>query len=161
PQALRVAAYNFAEKPRKIRMRVWELSPGQYRLRQGAADGEERFDGTPATRELALVRGSFIDLELPPRKVHIIELKQLRARPRPELLPDLAVGDGDVYYDKATDRLKVVVHNIGAAAAKDVSVRFEDPAGNLLLRRTIARLDAPLDLKPNTAVVWMPQPLLH
>lgn len=161
PQALRVAAYNFAEKPRKVRMRIWELSPGQYRLHQGAADRDEQFDGTPAVRDLALVRGSFVDLELPPRKVHVIELKQLQARPRPEFLPDLAVGDGDIYYDKATDRLKVVVHNIGAAAAKDVSVRFEDPAGNLLLQRTIAQLDAPLDLQPKTAVVWMPQPLLH
>ena len=161
PQALRVAAYNFAEKPRKIRMRIWELSPGQYRLRQGPVDGDEQFDGKPATRELALVRGSFVDLELPPRKVYVIELKQLQGRPRSELLPDLAVGDGDIYYDKATDRLKVVVHNIGAAAAKDVTVRFEDPAGNLLLQRTIARLDAPLDLKPKTVVVWMPQPLLH
>jgi Concanavalin A-like lectin/glucanases superfamily len=161
PQSLSVAAYNFAEKPRKVRMRVWELSPGQYRLRQGTVDGNEQFVGTPATRELALVRGSFIDLELPPRKVYVIELKQLKARPHPELLPDLAVGDGDIYYDKATDRLKVVVHNIGAAAAKDVTVRFEGPEGKVLLERTIARLDAPLDLRPKTAVVWMPQPLLH
>lgn len=161
PQALRVTAYNFDEKPRQVRMRVWELSPGQYQLRAGNAANEEQFDAAPATRELALRRGSFIDLELPPRQVHVIELKQVQARPRPELLPDLAVGAGDVFYDKATDRLKVVVHNIGAAAAKDVLVRFEGPAGTLLLERTIALLDAPLDLEPKTAVVWMPQPLLH
>jgi hypothetical protein len=161
PEALRVAAYNFAKKPRRVRMRIWELSPGLYRLREGSASGDEQFEGEPATRELDLVRGSFIDLELPPRKVHVIELKQLRARPRPELLPDLAVGDGDIYYDKATDRLKVVVHNLGAAAAKDITVSFTDPEGNLLLQRTIARLDAPLDLRPKTATVWMPQPLLH
>ena len=58
-----------------------------------------------------------------------------KARPRPELLPDLAVGEGDIFYDKATDRLKVVVHNLGAAAAENVTVRFEDPQGNLLGQR--------------------------
>lgn len=162
PQTLRVAAYNFADKPRKVRMRIWELAPGQYQLREGTdANEDDQFDSTPAPRQLALARGSFIDLELPPRQVHLIELKQLQARPRPELLPDLAAGDGDIYYDKATDRLKVIVHNIGAAAARDVTVRFEDPEGKLLFQRTIAQLDAPLDLKPKTAVVWMPQPLLH
>ncbi len=33
--------------------------------------------------------------------------------------------------------------------------------GRELLRRAIAHLDAPLDLKPKTAVVWLPQPTLH
>ena len=46
-------------------------------------------------------------------------------------------------------------------SAKDITVRFRDPTGKLLLERTIAQLDAPLDLRPKTAVVWMPQPLLH
>jgi subtilase family serine protease len=93
--------------------------------------------------------------------VHIIELEQTQAQPWPELLPDLAVGKGDVFYDKATDRLKVVVHNIGAAPARNVAVRFEDPSGNILARRVILHLDAPLDLHPKTAVVWLAQPLLH
>jgi hypothetical protein len=161
PQELRVATYNFDEKPRRIRMRVWELAPGKYQLRTGAGGKDDHISGTAEARELTLLRGSPIDLELPARQVHVIELKQLQAQPRPELLPDLAVGDGDIFYDKATDRLKVVVHNIGAAVAKDVMVRFEDPDGNLLLQKTIPQLDAPLDLKPKTAVVWMPQPTLH
>ena len=71
-----------------------------------------------------------------------------------------AVQTRDIFYDKATDRLKVVVHNIGSAPAKNVTVRFEDPDGTLLIQRTIAHLDAPLDLQPKTAVVWMPQPTL-
>jgi hypothetical protein len=84
----------------------------------------------------------------------------VRAEPRPELLPDLAVGEGDVFYDRATDRLKVIVHNIGAAAARDVQVRFETPDGQLLREQTIARLEAPLDLQPRTAVAYLPQPTL-
>jgi hypothetical protein len=110
---------------------------------------------------LAVARGTPVELTLPSRKVHIVELKQRQARPRPELLPDLALGDGDVFYDQATDRLKVVVHNLGSAAARDVVVRFEDPQGHLLAERIIGRLDAPLDLRPKTAVVWLPQPTLH
>jgi hypothetical protein len=55
----------------------------------------------------------------------------------------------------------VIVHNIGSAAAENVAVRFEGPDGNLLGERVIARLEGPLDLKPKTAVVWLPQPTLH
>lgn len=162
PQKLRVAAYNFGDKARAVRMHIWELTPGKYRLLEGIdANHDDRIDGDPATRELAVQRGLPVELNLPAQKVHIIELNQLQATPVPELLADLAVGDGDIFYDKATDRLKVVVHNIGAAAAENVVVRFEDPQGKLLVERVIPRLAAPLDLLPKTAVVWMPQPLLH
>jgi hypothetical protein len=161
PQTLRVAAYNFDDRPRKVRMRVWKLDPGKYRLRTGSdSDQDDQIDGASASRDLDLRRGAPVELELPPGKVHIIELQQLQARKVPERLPDLAVGQGDIHYDKATDRLKVVVHNIGAAPAANVVVRFEDPAGNLLARRVIPRLDAPLDLQPKTMVVWLPQPTL-
>ncbi len=162
PQQLRVALYNFAERPRKVRMRVWELDAGTYRLREGPdADQDDRIDGPAAERELALQRASSLELVVPSRKVYVVELEQKQARPRPELLPDLAVGAGDVFYDKATDRLKVVVHNIGSAAAENVVVRFEASDGKLLAERVIARLEAPLDLRPKTAVVWLAQPLLH
>jgi hypothetical protein len=162
PTKLRVALYNFDAQPRPVRMKVWELAPGKYRLREGVdADQDDRIDGPGAVRDLALRRASAIDVNLPARQVYLVELDQTEARPLPELLPDLAVGEGDVFYDKATDRLKVVVHNIGSAAAKDVVVRFEDPDGKLLAERVIPLLEAPLDLLPRTAVVWLPQPLLH
>jgi hypothetical protein len=162
PQKLRVAVYNFDRAPRKVRMRVWELAPGKYRLREGVdADQDDRIDGEPTVRELDLQRSTPIELLLPAQKVQIIELDQLQSRPRPERLPDLAVGAGDIYYDKVTDRLKVVVHNIGSAPAENVVVRFEGPNGQLLGERVIARLEAPLDLRPKTAMVWIPQPLLH
>jgi hypothetical protein len=54
----------------------------------------------------------------------------------------------------------VIVHNLGAAAARDVVVHFETDDGTLLARRTIPQLDAPLDLIPQSAVVWMPNPTL-
>lgn len=160
PRKLRVAAYNFDNRPRKVRMRVWELDPGVYDLRQGGSDGEDRIVD-PTTKRMPLQRSSPLELELSSQKVVIIELEQRQSQPRPELLPDLAVGDGDIYYDKATDRLKVVIHNIGSAAAKDVVVRFEGPDGQLLGQRVLARLEAPLDLHPKTAVVWLSQPTLH
>jgi hypothetical protein len=42
-----------------------------------------------------------------------------------------------------------------------VVARFDYPAGNVMADRTIPRLDAPLDLEPKTAMVWLGQPLLH
>jgi hypothetical protein len=161
PRRLRVAVYNFGEKPRGAVMRVWELAPGTYRLRAGIdKDQDDRIDAPGAGREVALQRASPLLLELPPRQAYVVELEQVQARPRPELLPDLAIGEGDIAYDKATDRLKVIVHNIGAAAAKDVKVRFEGPDGQLLGEGVIERLEAPLDLKPKAAVVYLPQPTL-
>src|SRR5262249_26492937 len=162
PKKLRVAVYNFDDQPRRVRMRVWELAPGKYQLREGEdSDGDDQIDGKARTRELSLERSTPLELELPSQRIHLVELSQQEARPRPERLPDLAVGEGDVFYDKATDRLKVVVHNLGAAAAENVRVRFEDAEGKLLAERTIARLEAPLDLVPKTAMVWLPQPTLH
>lgn len=162
PLKLRLAAYNFTDRPRKVRMRVWELAAGKYQLKEGLdANQDDQIDGSPATRDLSLQRSSTIELELPAQKVHIVELHQVQAQPRPELLADLAIGEGDIFYDKASDRLKVVVHNLGAAAAENVTVRFETPDGRLLGERTIARLEAPIDLKPKTVTVWLPQPTLH
>jgi hypothetical protein len=161
PKGLRVAVYTFDEQPCSVKMRVWQLGAGRYRLHTGIdADGDDKIDGKPAAREVDLRRSSPVDLQLPPRKVLIVELDQVKALPRPELLPDPAVGKGDVFYDVATDRLKVVVHNLGAAPAKNVTVRFESPTGTLLAQRVIPLLEAPLDLQPRTAVVWLPQPLL-
>ena len=162
PKKLRVAAYNFDDAPRPVRMRVWELAAGTYRLREGSdADGDDRIDGPVSTRELPLDRGSVVQYILPPQKTFIIEYEQHTASPRPERLPDLALGVGDVFYDKATDRLKAVVHNLGSAAAENVTVRFEDASGTLLAEQVIPRLDAPLDLVPKTVTVWLPQPTLH
>jgi hypothetical protein len=158
PKKLRVALYNFDAQPRPVRMKVWELESGKYRLKEGVdADQDDRIDGPGVVRDLTLRRASAVDLELPARQVYLVELDQVEARP----LPDLAVGQGDVFYDRATDRLKVVVHNIGSGAAKDVVVRFEDSEGKVLAERVIPLLEAPLDLRPRTAVVWLSQPLLH
>lgn len=162
PRKLRVAVYNFDPQPRKVRLRLWELAPGRYQLREGT-DGnqDDQIDGEALTRELSVERATQLELELPAQKVYLVELNQLQAQPRPELLADLAIGEGDVFYDKATDRLKVTVHNIGAAPAENITVRFEDTEGCLLGERTIARLEAPLDLKPKKATVWLSQPTLH
>jgi hypothetical protein len=158
---LRVAVYNFDEQPRSVEMRVWRLAAGRYRLQTGIdGDHDDTIDGQAAVRDMDLQRSSSIDLELPPQKVLIVELDQLQSLPRRERLPDLAVGKNDAFYDVATDRLKVVVHNLGAEPARGVTVRFEDPTGALLAQREIPLLEAPLDLEPKTAVVWLPQPLL-
>lgn len=162
PGRLRVAIYNFQEQPRPVAMRVWELAPGEYRLRQGIdTDGDFASDRQHSERVALLRRAAKLPLMLPPRQVQIVELDLARPLPQPALLPDLAVGVRDVSYDKATDRLKVVIHNLGAAAAAPVAVVFEDPQGRMLFRYQMPRLEAPLDLVPKTHTAWMPQPLLQ
>jgi len=166
---VKVAVYNFDEKPRPVVMRVWRLAPGTYRVRVGPdADGDDAMDGQARTSTHTLQRASRIPLALPARRVAIVEVSRVKGRPTGHPMPhptgpapDLAVGKGDIYYDLATDRLKVVVHNVGAVAARDIRVAFHGSDGTFLGTATIPRLDAPLDLFPRTATAWVPAPLRH
>lgn len=164
PTRLRVAIYSFDERPRRVGMRLWELEAGRYERRSGLDHEQDDTIDESLERdegEVDVQRASRMELTLPAEQVKIVELEQLEAMPRPTRLPDLAVSDAQVAYDVATDRLKLVVHNLGAAPAKDVLVRFEDPAGNVLGERRIERLDPPHDLKPRPHTVWLGQPTMH
>lgn len=166
---VKAAIYNFQEQPLDVAMRVWRLAPGQYRVSVGVdQNGDDEIDGEAEVREMGLQRASRIFLTLTPREVTVVEAVQVGGAARDEPMPhptgpapDLAVGEGDAWYDLATDRLKVRVHNVGSAAAENVRVSFNAPDGSLLGEAVIPRLDAPLDLVPKTATVWLPAPLRH
>jgi len=67
---------------------------------------------------------------------------------------DLAIISG-------TPRQFKLYQHLGFVAFGPVVGLFTGLAGNVLGERVIPLLEAPLDLHPKTAVVWLAQPLLH
>src|SRR5690606_17247794 len=94
-----------------------------------------------------------IDVTLPPRQVMVYDLRLVEAHDPLHTRADLAIAPRDVERDG--DIWRVVVHNIGAAAAH-ASVALVDDAGNVLASSDMIALEAPLDLVPRTVTVTLP-----
>lgn len=147
PDYLSVAAYNAADEPVTVRMRVWKLEHGRYQATLRDEDGDELSRFT-----LALKRYSPVQFEAPPHRTVILELRQLeRGRPLYEL-PDLAVAAEEI----GCDPLEVPVHNIGATAAGPFVVRVFDETGRRLAEAREEGLEAPVDLRPRVVRVRFP-----
>jgi hypothetical protein len=82
----------------------------------------------------------------------VIEARQLAKLEPLEGRADLALSDQDVEILSRRE-VRVTVHNIGAAAAENISVCMLDKGGKVVDRQTIARLAAPADLKPQSGTV--------
>src|SRR5690606_14620064 len=102
-------------------------------------------------------RGQRVALLLAPQQETRIEIKLLQAAPRPELLPDIAIGAPDLKLKPNRPKagqevtLTVTVHNIGAVAAQQVRVRAVASGDSVLAEATLGELPASRDLQPSTA----------
>jgi len=154
---LLLALYNFAGETRDIGVRVWELKPGMYELTIGPdADRDDRIDRPTRTDRIAVRRYTRVPVSVPPKRLFLVELKLREAHELPDLLPDPALSLRTTSYDAAKRILGVTVHNIGSAQARDVRVIVEDAPGNQVATKTIAAIDAPLDLKPRRKLIKFP-----
>ena len=70
--------------------------------------------------------------------------------------PDLGIGKEDVTVEG--NRVKVVVHSLGAVDAPASKVVLRDKAGKMLASATVPSIKAPLDLFPKTASVSLTLP---
>lgn len=149
PRTLRVAFYNFADRPLTGAMRVWRLEHGNYRLRTGVDRDDNGFvDETTSQQLLELQRHSAIPLDLPPGVVTIVEIEQQQRLDPIRTRADLALSfrDGTVR-----------VHNIGSSTAAGFRVvirRGEQIVDSVELRS----LEAPFDLRPRWQVVPFERP---
>jgi hypothetical protein len=144
---LKVAVYSFADKPLSGKMRVWGLAHGRYQLSVGAdANGDFRIDKATPGRRLELTRGDAVDLTLPPHAVTVIELQQEAALEPVAERADLAIAAREVKLEGTT--LRGTLHNIGSADVPDAVVAVLDTAGRTVVRQSLGRLAAPLDLVP-------------
>jgi hypothetical protein len=95
---------------------------------------------------LTVTKGDEIALALPPKTVHVLELKQARKGEPIYDRADLALSPREL---KITDgKIAGVVHNIGVKEVDDVVVALVDRGGKTLEQKSLGRLAAPLDLHP-------------
>jgi len=144
---LKVAVYSYAPKPLKGRMRVWTLEHGKYRLSVGTdTDGDLKADAGTATSVLEIARADGIEITFPPKAATIVELAQTERLDPIFGRPDLAIAAREVKLEGA--KLSGTVHNIGSADIKDAVIAVTDRKGRTLARKSLGRLEAPLDLVP-------------
>jgi len=149
---LKVVMINTQERRRTGAFRVWQLRHGRYELKVGPdANDDGIVDKVEKTRTLTLKRMDRVPVSLPPRRLMVYELGQREKLTSIAKLPDPAIGDRDVVHKGRT--LKVTVHNIGSAPARDLVVALVDANARVLSAAKVASLDAPLDLRPRTATV--------
>lgn len=154
--ATRVNLFNFGGASREVSMRLWRIDRGLYELAAGADEDDDGFiDAGKAflkKERLMLDRFSSVRLTIPSRRNVAVELRRIKALPRADRLPDLAIHPRrDI--SRAGDTLRVTVHNIGDAAARDIRVLVLDRAGKTIQAKTIDELRPPLDFVPKTADV--------
>jgi len=150
---LRVLLYNFSSEPREIRMRVWRLRHGDYRVVAGPdLDGDDLPDRGSAERVERLWKSKPMTIVLPPRQTWVVRCELVKEYDPVEDRCDLAIGHKDIVYDEKTDTATVTVHGLGSKPTPKTTLRVEDGAGAALLSKTIPPLDGTTDHKPKTQV---------
>ena len=143
--ALDVLVYNFADTPLSGRMRVWTLGHGEYQLRVGPdADGDDKMDRAERDERLEALRATAIPLTLPPKRLTVVECRQLRGLDDERLRPDLALSQREIRVEGGT--VRGIAHNIGSKRVEAFEVALLDDSGKVRSRKTLGPLDAPLDL---------------
>jgi len=156
PTTLSVRFYPFTDKPHAMQIRTWRLN-GTFKV---TLSHDKNDDGKPegaiSSKEMALDRGAFIDLTLPPKQASILTITPVRPVPMVYDLPDPAVGPRTVGLGR-DGHLVARVYNLGVRPVRNVIVRVSDAKGGRVIEtRTIRQIDAPLDLKPRYVDVPFP-----
>ena len=144
---VKAAAYNFSTTTRVGAVRVWNLEHGLYRITIGVDDNRDFKIDRPivqTTREL--LRADRLAVEMRPEVVTIIEVEQVKRLDPIHTRADLAVAAREVAVDG--DALKATAHNLGSSPVANVEVAVLDANDKVVARKSLGRLDAPLDLVP-------------
>ena len=98
-----------------------------------------------------------VKVRVEPRKVYVIEVDQVKRGTEVKLAPDPGLSAEDILYHEEYTLLMARIHNVGAAAARNVEVAFYegDPAkgGKKIGETTIPCIEAPNDLAPQSTKV--------
>ncbi|HIE27581.1 TPA: hypothetical protein EYP66_09865 [Candidatus Poribacteria bacterium] len=140
-------------------MRVWTLLPGRYQLHLGIdSDDDDDSDITLEQRTVALQRADRISLTLPPNQVLVLKVTQTEAHPKLFSLPDLAISAREIHMEDNV--LVIPVHNIGSADAPATEIVVKDEHGQILARKQVPPIAAPLDLNPKIHTLQLSIPVL-
>jgi hypothetical protein len=157
PDRFKVIAYNMSDRPQAATMTGWDVTAGTWRMTAGTdSDGDDTADAGAVSRTVPLERSASVPITFAPRQTTILDFALERPGTPVEQRPDLGIGADDLV--RKGGRLEVTVHSLGAAATVGGELRLEDAAGHRLATAAIPPLEAPLDLKPRTAVVRLAVP---
>ena len=157
-KTIKALFYTFDEKEHPLRLHVWRLPPGEYKLGiYEAPDGE----GKPgkAIREWTaeLYRYAAVEMKLPPRQQVLFTVTPLRTQEMDYKKPDAAIGPEDVTMEPTSGMLNVKVHNVGVRPVDNIVVQVRDiDTGTVISEQIVKHLDAPLDLKPRIEGIEFP-----
>jgi len=98
---------------------------------------------------VSLRRGNEIELTLPPKVVHVLELVRVGGPLGSFESADLALSPLELKVGNGT--ISGVAHNIGVVGVERTTVSLIAPNGKVVQAEPLGKLDAPVDLKPRTA----------
>jgi len=152
PASIKISTFSLSKTLLDVNLRVWDLDNGLYTVVEGTdVLGQGQIDVETTRRTLPLWRGARIAISLRPQKTTVIEIKQVKKGAPLSELPDLAAGE--LAYDRAADRGSLVIHNLGSADAPPFTLQVENDKRQVLFKREVAGLPAPLDLTPKRETV--------
>jgi hypothetical protein len=147
PDSVKVLVYSFANKPMNGSMRIWALEHGVYQVTIGLDnDGDRKIDRVKRRASIELLKAGTIELQLAPRVVTVVEIEQVQRLSPIFARADLAIAACEV--EIKANRLTGMLHSIGSVDVPNVIVAVVDATGNILARKSLGKLSAPLDLIP-------------
>lgn len=156
---LRTWVYSFHDRPVRMGLRLWRLTPGRYAAAHGEImKGETtnlRYGWGPVEEFLYRRRLDTYYVEVPPRKAYCIDLRLTEPIDVPEAAPDAAIAGRDVVRQDG-GRIEVTVHSVGSEPVRELVVALEAADGDgrwkAVARQQIGNLPAP-ELDPVTRTV--------
>jgi hypothetical protein len=146
PQRFKALLYNFTGEARTGRFRLWTLEHGRYRLTLGPDAGAGRAEKVEREENVEIVRGAPLALTLPPKTAMVLGLTQTEKGDDLRLRADLALSPRELKVGGGT--VRGIAHNIGSRDVESFEVALVDEKGAVRARKTLGRLEAPLDLTP-------------
>lgn len=141
--SLKVAIYSFDDELRDLKMRLFRINEGKYRIGiYSDTEGDGRVGKPLWTTEKNLSRFDVVSLPIPPKEAVVLVVEQLEEYDRPKELPDFALDPEGVIYKNG--EVRATVHNLGNAAAKNISVGLLD-GDKLLQIKVIEQINPPID----------------
>jgi hypothetical protein len=159
---VKAVVYNMAGAAKEASLVPWVLKQGdEFELLAGPdADSDGQADRIDERRKLTLeTSGQDVPFRIGGRSQVVLEIRRVAAGKAQALLPDLALSPADIQFRPEFAKIDVAVHNIGAAAARGVTVVLLDDRQKEIGRHVIPHIPAPLDLNPSVVRVGFPYDL--
>ncbi len=149
---LQAQLYNFNSESCEILMQLWRLSPGAYEIT--IADMQDSKKILVSQDVVIEEKGQKFDLTLPPQRLISLNIQQKNRIIHAKLLPDLAIGNGDLKVVKP-GILSVTLHNLGSAPVYPFTMTITPPIGPTI-RKRCRGIEALTDLEPKTVHYEIP-----